>query len=102
MPVQAEGTVGEFPIYFRAKWTFWTFTVSLDPKVDPTCIDPPNEQNGFFISGYDGTEGFYMGADYPDAGYMRYDVAESIIRDCVRQFLEASQLRNADTGKTGL
>lgn len=77
-PVQAEGTVGGFPFYFRARHTSWEFAVAEKGK-DPVdvCCDPA-------------MKGFYRAepwGDGPhDAGYMPVATATRIIRICAREF----------------
>lgn len=86
-PVQAHGRVRGHPFYFRAKWSHWDFTVCVNADIDASCIQPKTDEPGFF----DDREyrGFYLGGEFNEASYMRYDAAEAIMRNCVRQFLEA-------------
>jgi hypothetical protein len=86
-PVQADGTVCGHPFYFRAKWDSWTFTACVNADIDPSCINPPTDENGFFWDRE--YRGFYLSAKFPQASTMRYDLAEAIIRDCAHQFLAA-------------
>lgn len=91
-PVQAEGRVQGNPFYFRAKWDFWTFTVctNSDNQEIPSCINPRQDENGFFEDGE--YRGYYLSESFGSdtaASYMELDVAEAIIRDCVERFVEA-------------
>jgi len=88
-PVQAEGHVAGCQLYFRAKWDHWTFVVSLDADGDPASMNPVSDEDGFFEDG--GRRGFYLSGDVPGAGYLRYDAAEALIRECIRRFVQARQ-----------
>lgn len=82
-PVQGTGTVAGNPFYFRARWEEWSFAISDDPEVDvlDICV-PESAQYGFFA------EAVVPGGPYA-ASSLSYDTAESIIKDCCRQYLAA-------------
>jgi hypothetical protein len=90
-PVQAEGHILGHPFYFRAKWNYWTFTVSVNSDADPACIEPKEDEPGFFEVGE--SQGYYLSGEFNNASFMRYDDAERIIRDCVQQFILALKQR---------
>src|SRR5687767_6482863 len=41
---EAWGKIGIYPFYFRIHPKGWAFTVSLDPELDPSIVDPVDEQ----------------------------------------------------------
>lgn len=87
-PVQADGLIGRMPFYFRARHSGWSFTVAINPDIDPSCIWPSSNEAGFFQ--YDGLGGYYIDGAYGenfDASYMPYHVAADIILDCTVRFL---------------
>jgi hypothetical protein len=84
-PVQAEGLIIGHPFYFRAKWSYWTFTVCVNSDADPACMEPKEDEPGFFEDGEN--QGYYLSGEFNNASFMRYDDAERIIRDCVQQFI---------------
>lgn len=51
-PVQAEGTVGSKPFYFRVRHKEWTFAVALTAEVNP--VDIEGGQQGFYCEGRHG------------------------------------------------
>ncbi|HEV2863312.1 MAG TPA: hypothetical protein VGX48_20020 [Pyrinomonadaceae bacterium] len=77
--MQGWGTVGGNQFYFRARWAYWAFSVSEDPRLDPVYIW--DSGRGFYV------EGSYGKTPY-DAGYMPEEEAEAIIRRCAAQYLE--------------
>ncbi len=83
-PVQAEGTVGGKPFYFRSRHEYWSFSVSEDPNVDPVDIDSSKQASthGFFLEEKYGDESFA-------ASYMPLDEAERIIRRCAETYIRA-------------
>ena len=93
-PVQADGKLQGYPLYFRARWNAWSFHISLNPNVDGSCVDEGKEP-GFCGDGE--FQGFVLWGDYGDdfaeAGWMWYADAERIIRDSAAQFREAMQTR---------
>ena len=89
-PVQADGEVFGHPLYFRAKWNFWYFTVctSHDFPDAASSIAPLDNNKGFFVNG-DYT-GYWIGEDYgknTDAGSMSVDTAKAIIEECINHFI---------------
>lgn len=95
IPVQGEGEIQGYPLYFRAKWDCWTFRVALNGDINiATIIDPQDEQHGFFTDGE--WQGYYLDGDYGEASYMRYDTAEALIRYCAKKFVhDLSQRRKS-------
>lgn len=69
-PVQAEGTIGGLPFYFRARGEDWSFSVAKAADGDPV---------GVFM----GEPGFYYEEEYPGgefaAGWMEEDEARTFI-----------------------
>ena len=76
-PVQAEGTIAEFPFYFRARHDKWTFAIALDSDGDAVGIE--SSEQGFFRKAS-------YGHGPHDAGYMPLDEARQIIARCVEEF----------------
>ena len=68
-PVQAEGTVGGKPFYFRARGNQWSMAIGGDP------IETP----GWFREDEYGAS--------PDAGYMPLDEARAFIEICAADYL---------------
>ena len=69
----------------------WEFTVSISHDIDAAAIWPTADEVGFFQM--DEYRGYYVCGDYGrehEASFMRYDEAERIIRECVRQYQRAS------------
>jgi hypothetical protein len=100
-PVQGEGRVRGHPFYFRAKWNFWYFTACTshaDLHI-ASCIDPTNDEGGFFqhgeYTGYMLTAYFGSGQD---ASTMSLRVAQAIVRDCAARLLEALEQRMGGPG----
>ncbi len=77
-PVQAWGTIGDKPFYFRARHDRWSFAVALDPNVDPADIARPEQ--GFYREQPYGQPGSH------DASNMPSEVAASIIRQCANEY----------------
>ncbi|MFD0724244.1 hypothetical protein [Lysobacter brunescens] len=94
-PVEGDGMLRGYPFYFRARHAEWSFTLSLDPEVDP-CGLRESDQPGFFIDGEHSGYGLwdYFGSE-SDASYMHYADAEAIIRYCAQRFL--FELARADS-----
>jgi len=88
-PVQADGRMWGRSFYFRAKWDRWSFTACVSADIDASWINPPKDEAGLFRDGE--YRGFYLSGDYPGASFMRYDVAEAIIRQCGQRLLAAMQ-----------
>ncbi|HZT61078.1 MAG TPA: hypothetical protein VFA21_20905 [Pyrinomonadaceae bacterium] len=88
-PVEAEGTIGGHPFYFRARHERWTFSVSEDADVDPVDIDSPEEgaAHGFFAAEK------YGRSKSSAASYMPLDEAERIIERCAESYLHAKSER---------
>ena len=90
-PVQGEGTLRGYPIYFRARHAHWTFTVAVtkDRPCDfASWLNAPIE--GFFEDL--GVLGYELGGQYGtehEAGYMPYDIAEKLIVACAKRFTKA-------------
>lgn len=92
-PVQADGHIGSFTIYFRARHMGWTFTVSINDAAEASFHSPRYDQfengaEGFFR--IDDAYGYALEGDYYEgegASYMPYDDAQQIIIDCTRRFL---------------
>jgi hypothetical protein len=74
-PVQAEGVIQGFPLYFRAKRDSYRFAISEDENVSPVRMT-------------DGSSGFYVSVDLPNAGGMPLEEAEEIIERLTDQYLE--------------
>ena len=78
-------------VYFRSRHAAWTFTVCVSHGIDASAIDPPSDEPGFFQTHE--YRGYYLSGDHGkehEASFMRYDEAEQIIRECVRQYLRAA------------
>src|SRR5262245_43519738 len=87
-PVEGHGQVEEKDLYFRARFDHWTFTVSLTAGIVAGALNAPDTDGLFSDGNY---QGFELGGDYGDQGgfaasWMPCDVADAIIRDCVRKF----------------
>lgn len=81
-PVQAEGTVGGHPFYFRARGDAWTFSLAEEPGLDPASIDSAESAVG---------RGYFLAAQYGAprsfaASYMPLAEARNLIRECVRRY----------------
>lgn len=76
-PVQAEGWITGKPFYFRARGNEWSFSVATSGDADPVEVE--SDADGFY------REGQY-GKRY-QASYLPFDVAETIILDCVGEYL---------------
>jgi len=90
-PVQADGRVRGAPFYFRSRHAAWTFTVCISHDIDASAIDAPEDKSGFVQIGE--YRAYYISGDYgkgDEASFMRYDEAERIIRECVRQYVRAA------------
>ncbi|WP_422927250.1 hypothetical protein [Singulisphaera sp. PoT] len=93
-PVQADGRLAGHPFYFRARHDFWTFTLCTNADIDPSCINPPEEnQVGLFRDGE--YEGYELAGDYGsprghEASFMPYAEAERLIRECAARYLRES------------
>ncbi|MBC6699791.1 hypothetical protein [Hymenobacter sp. BT190] len=81
-PVQAEGTVAARPFYFHARWQEWSFSVSETPDVGAVDMAAMLQADAFGFQVTGTTAGTY------DAGWMEFDEAERIIKQCSRQYLE--------------
>ncbi|WP_155832795.1 hypothetical protein [Hymenobacter swuensis] len=81
-PVQAEGTVASRPFYFHARWHEWSFCVSETAEVSAVDMSSMLQADtfGFQVTG--------TTAETYDAGWMEFDEAERIIKQCSRQYLE--------------
>ena len=86
-PVQGDGKLLGYPLYFRARWDAWEFTVSLNPEVIVDCLLGCEDVPGFFRDGEN--EGFYLTGRYPQAGDMPLGTAKEILRECARRFTDA-------------
>jgi hypothetical protein len=98
-PVQGEGTIGDYPLYFRARGDSWSFTVVLVANANPDDLASwmRPAADGFFD--YAGRPGYELTGRYGsefDAGYMPYDVAEKLIVACAKRFTKALAARNAN------
>lgn len=90
-PVQADGRVSGAPFYFRARHQAWTFTVCVSHDIDPSTIDPPEDEPGFFWTAE--FHGYYLSGETGKehrVGFMPYDEVEKIIRQCAREYLRAA------------
>lgn len=76
-PVQAEGTVGGYPFYFRARGQKWTFEVA-----DNVLYDSAKAWVAIFVH-----EESYGGGPY-DAGWMTEDEALSFIAQAAERYLK--------------
>jgi hypothetical protein len=97
-PVQADGRLAGRPLYFRARWSGWTFTLCTSADIEPAGMIEGDEP-GFFRDGE--LEGFALWGDYgvsTEASYMPYAEAERIIRECAARYLAASGAAEPDTG----
>lgn len=94
-PVQGDGKLLGYPLYFRARWDAWEFTVSLNPDVIvDALLGRGSDVPGFFREGeYDG---YYLTGRYPQAGDMPLDTAKEILLDCARRFTDALSQRRAE------
>jgi hypothetical protein len=81
-PVQAEGSVTARPFYFHARWHEWSFSVSETTDVSAVDMAAMLQADafGFQVTG--------TTAEPYDAGWMEFDEAERIIKQCSRQYLE--------------
>jgi hypothetical protein len=81
-PVQAEGSVAARPFYFYARWHEWSFSVSETTDVSAVDMSAMLQADafGFQVTG--------TTAESYDAGWMEFDEAERIIKQCSRQYLE--------------
>jgi hypothetical protein len=95
-PVQADGHIGSFPIYFRARHEGWSFTISLNQEAHASFFYSPHPEHfengaeGFFRIEKEDVNGYQLEGDYYEgegASYMPYDDAQKIIEDCTRRFL---------------
>jgi hypothetical protein len=90
-PVQADGRLLGHPLYFRARWFSWTFTLCTNADIDASALVEGNEP-GFFEDG--GLQGYALWGDYgnsTEASYMPYEVAERLIRECCARFIAGSR-----------
>jgi hypothetical protein len=80
-PVQAEGTAFGHRFYFRARFEYWTFSLSEREEIDPVEIQSKEgwEGCGFFREEEYGSEPFA-------ASWMSHEEAEAIIRRCVEEY----------------
>lgn len=86
-PVQADGRLAGKPLYFRARWSGWCFTLCINANIDPAALVEGTEP-GFFTSGE--FRGWAQWGDYGtdrEASYMPYAVAEQLIRECSARYL---------------
>lgn len=86
-PVQGDGQLAGRSIYFRARFTNWSFCLAIDPGIDASCLHE-GVQPGFFQDGE--YRGYALWGDYGhdyEASHMPYTVAERLVRECVAQFL---------------
>ncbi len=72
-PVQRFGTVLGRDLYFRARHNGWSFDVADHAGNLPS-------------DGYQGSDGFYREADYPNASRMPHREAVAIIERCLREY----------------
>ena len=88
-PVQAHGVISDHPLFFRAKWDAWSFTVciSSDDPSTPSALAPATDDDGFIKDL--GEEGYYRTGELKRAGYMDEATTRSIIRECAQHFLKA-------------
>lgn len=96
-PVQGEGLLAGYPIYFRARHAGWIFTVAVDKDRPPDAASWLNAPaDGFFedmgILGYE-LSGNY-GTEH-EAGYMPYAIAAKLIVACAKRFTKALAARGA-------
>jgi hypothetical protein len=97
-PVQGEGTLAGYPLYFRSRHAHWTFTVALVVGKSPDYASgllAPDGVDGFFE--YGGDLGYELGGRYGtehEAGYMPYDIAEKLIVACAKRFTKALASRS--------
>jgi hypothetical protein len=85
-PVQADGRLCGHPLYFRARWRGWSFTLCTNADIDAAALVEGSEP-GFFRNGE--LEGFALWGHYgsdTEASYMPYTVAERLIRECAARF----------------
>ena len=64
-PVQAEGTIGGEPFYFRARYDRWTIAIGSD------VFDKP---------------GWFYEEEYPNAGWMTEAEARAFIEDAAQRY----------------
>jgi hypothetical protein len=81
-PVQAEGTVNDFPFYFRSRHDTWTFSISENPEIDPVDIQTAEQGDkyGFFQEGHIGKQWEYR------ASYLDPDTVKEIIEKCTKSY----------------
>lgn len=77
-PVQAEGTVGGKPFYFRARGEHWSMGIGGDPVGHPS--DPEDERPEWHRQRAWGDGPFA-------AGWMEEDEARRLIEECAADYL---------------
>lgn len=95
-PVQADGKLKGHPLYFRARWATWSFTLCVNAEIDPSCLSVWDEQ-GFFSEGE--YEGYRLWGNYGstrEASFMPYEAVENLIRECSFKFLEGKGSNKMD------
>jgi hypothetical protein len=80
MPVQAEGVVGGFRFYFRARHNSWRFAVADRDHPDPVQIREP--EDGFLRRGT-------VEVGNPAADFMELENVAEIIRRCAAEYLSS-------------
>ena len=82
-PVQADGTIGGNPFYFRARHDYWTLTIAKpgDDPVDACLLYGQQPSQAIYHHRQDyGPEGQHT------AGYMSLQEARRFIRTCAAAF----------------
>lgn len=88
-PVQGEGTILDFPFYFRARHDEWSFAISEQAEIDPVDIQLPEqgEKYGFL------REGELAGKPWESlASHLELAEAEKIIEECCKEYLRLKNI----------
>lgn len=90
-PVQGTGTFGQYPFYFRARYDYWTCSITLNIGDDPVDVLLDDAPGYTYRQSYGNQGGF-------DAGYMELEKAEEFIKWCFTEFCQNTlvQLLNED------
>lgn len=86
-PVQADGRLAGHPLYFRARWSGWSFTLCTNADIEPAALSEGTEP-GFFSNGE--FRGYALWGDYgtqTEASYLPYSLVERLIRECAARYL---------------
>ena len=78
-PTQAEGTVNDWPFYFRYRWGHWSFRMPALPDGNPVLVDDRAVAAGGFYREGDAGNG-------PLDGEMDEDCVDHVIAHCAREW----------------